>query len=408
MECTEDAVRGAWLDAKSFISSCQEEIRYCLSDTFLARIYASEPSPLPPAEHARHTPPGEEPELVVLHHTPAVSHVNTKAVCATVAHHEIPRNRTSPSEATLGRRNQSIDSDTATFSPLGAERKGHTPVYDPDSAHDTVTGRRLGDLSATLNTQAQGVGNAMIDIIGRVEDKATLAEMETLASIAGESAKKVTQILMTGQPIQADQAMSDIYMRTTDVSHVKMTRHSDGSNPKSRHATNITNQHTETSTTHMITQKEQQERPVFIPMSSDWCYMASRDTPLVRQAETIKRPAGIYIGPFDDEIAPAKQIANQSKDHNWRWCTGNLGCAEEAVFEENWPHSGAKGKHPTYINKQHRLDESVDVQISKKTDGHRIANNMNNSSRGKFRALHLPEWIPIRDEPDEEPQRPLQ
>ena len=131
-----------------------------------------------------------------------MSHVNTKAVCATLAHHEIPRNRTSPSEATLGRRNQSIDSDTATFSPLGAERKGHTPVYDPDSAHDTVTGRRLGDLSATLNTQAQGVGNAMIDIIGRVEDKATLAEMETLASIAGESAKKVTQILMTntGRP----------------------------------------------------------------------------------------------------------------------------------------------------------------------------------------------------------------
>ena len=89
-------------------------------------------------------------------------------------------------EATLGRHNPSTASDAATFPPLGPERKGYTPVYDPDSAHSTVTKRHLGDLSATLYTQTQRVDDTMTDIIGRVEDNATFAEMETLAVIAGE------------------------------------------------------------------------------------------------------------------------------------------------------------------------------------------------------------------------------
>ena len=42
----------------------------------------------------------------------------------------------------------------------------------------------------------------------------------------------------------------------------------------------------------------------------------------------------------------------------------------------------------------------------KQTDGHQIVNNMNNSFRDRFQALHLSEWIPIRDAPDEEPDRP--
>ena len=144
----EDVVREAWLDAKSFVSSCEEEIRYCLNDTFLAGIYTSEPLPLPSAKHERHISPGENPELAVLHHTLAASHVNTTAVCATVAHHMTPCNQTSPLEATLGRNSQSTASDAATFPPLGPAQKGYTPVYDPDSAHGIVTGRHLDNLSA--------------------------------------------------------------------------------------------------------------------------------------------------------------------------------------------------------------------------------------------------------------------
>ena len=43
-------------------------------------------------------------------------------------------------------------------------------------------------------------GDAMADIIGRVEDKATFAEMETLSVIAGESAKKAMHFLTMGNP----------------------------------------------------------------------------------------------------------------------------------------------------------------------------------------------------------------
>ena len=49
-------------------------------------------------------------------------------------------------------------------------------------------------------------------------------------------------------------------------------------------------------------------------------------------------------------------------------------------------------------------------QFSRKTDGHQIVNKMDNSLRNRLRAIHLNEWIPIRDQPDEEPpdRSPLQ
>ena len=37
VEYTEDAVREAWLEAKSFVSSCEEKLRYRLHNTFLSR-----------------------------------------------------------------------------------------------------------------------------------------------------------------------------------------------------------------------------------------------------------------------------------------------------------------------------------------------------------------------------------
>ena len=168
VEYTEDVVYEAWLDAKSFVSSCEEQIRYHLDDTFLAGIYAS--APMPSVDHECHSPPEENPELAVLHHTLATSHVDTTTVCATVAHLSTPRNTTPPLMATLGRHNPVTASDAATSPPLGPERKGYTPVYDPDSAHSTVTGRHFDDLSTTLHTQKQRVDDAMTDIIGHVED----------------------------------------------------------------------------------------------------------------------------------------------------------------------------------------------------------------------------------------------
>ena len=49
VEYMEDAVREAWLDAKSFVSSCEERLKSRLNDTFLADVFTSEPSPLSPA-----------------------------------------------------------------------------------------------------------------------------------------------------------------------------------------------------------------------------------------------------------------------------------------------------------------------------------------------------------------------
>ena len=102
----------------------------------------------------------------------------------------------------------------------------------------------------------------------------TLAEMETLVSIAGESAKKVAHFLTTGPPACVDRATPDTYKGTTGVSSVKTTQredapqtacHSRENDPESGHATRATNQHVETLITHVATKKEW---PVFIPTSS--------------------------------------------------------------------------------------------------------------------------------------------
>ena len=126
----EDVLHEAWLDAKSFVSSCVEQIRYCLNDTFLPGIYASAPTPLPPANYEDHTPPEENPKLGVLHHTIATSNVDTKTICAIVAHHTTSRNQTSPLKATLGRHNPATDSDAVILPPLGPA-KGIHPSLQP-------------------------------------------------------------------------------------------------------------------------------------------------------------------------------------------------------------------------------------------------------------------------------------
>ena len=48
MEYTEDEVSDKWREAKSFISSCEEQIKYRLDDTFLPGTYAHASTMLPP------------------------------------------------------------------------------------------------------------------------------------------------------------------------------------------------------------------------------------------------------------------------------------------------------------------------------------------------------------------------
>ena len=148
------------------------------------------------------------------------------------------------------------------------------------------------------------------------------------------------------------------------------------------------------------------DRPIFIPSDRTWYYLGARNAPSVRQAEIIQRPPGVYIGPFDN-TPPTENVADHNEDHNWRSKEKSPHCRKEAVLEKNWPKLRAERKHDEYVNKQHRHDKSVVCQTPRRTDGHKISNNMNNSTRLRFQTRHLPEWITIRDIPDEEPRRSI-
>ena len=148
------------------------------------------------------------------------------------------------------------------------------------------------------------------------------------------------------------------------------------------------------------------DRPIFIPIDRNWYYPGARDTPSVRQAEIIQRPPGVYIGPFNDTL-PIKNVADHNEDHNWRKKEKSRHGEEGAVSEENWPKLRAEHKHDEYINKQQRHDESVVCQTPRRTDSQKF-NNMNNNTTLRFETRHIPEWIAIRNIPDEEYRRPYQ
>ena len=79
------------------------------------------------------------------------------------------------------------------------ERKESTPVHNSNDAHQATAGRHLGNFSTTLTTQTRRVDDVITEIIQRVEKETLLAEVQTLATITGESAKQATR-LVEGQP----------------------------------------------------------------------------------------------------------------------------------------------------------------------------------------------------------------
>ena len=154
--------------------------------------------------------------------------------------------------------------------------------------------------------------------------------METLVSAARESTKQVTHFLTTEPPTYFDRMVSS-NKETADPFSVKTTRienvsqiayHSRENGTEPGRATSIISRHIESPAM-------KSNRPVFNPMSSDWFHLGSWDAPLVRQAEPVVRPAGNYIGPFNDEIFPAGNTTNKSEDHNWRQRKENVNCTEE-------------------------------------------------------------------------------
>ena len=143
VEYAEDSIMEAWLEARSFMSSCKEKLRYRLNDTFLADIFTSVPTQLPPipqviptqsprkrdlkyhlsdtflhdifASEPSQLPIShrkETPELAVQQQAPTVSRVNTMAICGAIAHHVKPSKEASPFETTLVRQNHNVNNNT--------------------------------------------------------------------------------------------------------------------------------------------------------------------------------------------------------------------------------------------------------------------------------------------------------
>ena len=364
MDYTEDCVNDAWFDAKSFMCSCEELIRYRLDDTFLPDIYASAQSMPPPANHRTQITPRENPEPTKPRQPTTTSGAGVAAANAIVTDHSTPQYQTPTFKTTLDRHN-SIPNGKATTTESIPKRKENTPTHDSNDAQQAAVGRHLSNFSMTLNTQTRRVDDAMAEITQRTENETMLAKVRSLATITDESAKEAAYLV--GQP-------------------TSLKDNEQGNTPPS--------------------DEKKQDRKVFFPTDRGWYYLGARDAPTVRQIETIQRPPGIYIGPFTSPL-PIKNTADQNEDHNWRRKEEKRYREEVAISERNWPKSEAENKYNEYVNKQHRYNKSVANEKSKRT-GDRNTNEMDDNTRRRFEALQIPEWIEIRNVPDEEPPRPYQ
>ena len=141
------------------------------------------------------TTQGEIPKLTVLHHTPDtnVSHVNTAAVCATIAHHDTPHNETPTIVLSLERNTQSTDDETVslpTLPSLDPDREEDTSAADPTTTSDPVTSCHLNELAAMRRVE-----EAKTEAKETITDKVILTELETLMTAARDAIEKVERSL---------------------------------------------------------------------------------------------------------------------------------------------------------------------------------------------------------------------
>ena len=401
MEYTEDEVNDKWREAKSFISSCEEQIRYRLDDTFLPSIYASSLTLPPPTNREIQTLPREKPELAVLHHPVAPLSNNMATTCATIANYNASL-RPTPTSEIVPDRHSPMPTDEATVVPkMDPKRGGTTPVYDSGNVQRQTPGPGPDNFPTTLIAQTQRVDDVIAKIMKQVEDRTLLTEVKTLATISGESAERAARLLQ-GQPTLTTGPV--IYERGDAPPTNEKTQSNRRTTPNNQSGTEIEKnikRHTETAPTYSINERN---RPIFIPIDRSWYYLGARDTPLVRQAEAMQRPPGVYIGPFTSP-PPIEKATDLNEDHNWRRKEERQYRTEVAISEGNWPKSRAERKHDEYINKQHHHRESVADKTSKGIDGLEFS-DMDSNTRRRFEAIHIPEWIEIRGIPDEEHPRP--
>ena len=117
----------------------------------------------------------------------------------------------------------------------------------------------------------------MTEIIQRIENETLLAELQSLATITGESAKEATHLVE--QPTlptenkrgnaPSSSENRQIYSRTITGSQGSTGTEQD------------TERYEETAP---IYSTNKRDRPIFIPIERNWYYLGARDAPSVRQA----------------------------------------------------------------------------------------------------------------------------
>ena len=268
MEYTEDEVSDKWREAKSFISSCEEQIRYRLDDTFLPGTYASAPTLLPPTNREIQTSPREEPELAVLHHPVAPSSANMATACATVANYNASLRPTPTSEIVPNRHSPMPTDETTVIPKMDPKQKGTTPVYDSNSVQRQTPGPGPDNFPTTLIAQTQRVGDVITKIMKQVEDRTLLTEVKTLATISGESAERAARLL-EGQPTLITGPV--VYERGDAPPTSEKTQGNHYTTPNNQDDTRTEQsieRHTEAAPTYSMNKQDQ-----------NWYYLGSRDAP---------------------------------------------------------------------------------------------------------------------------------
>jgi hypothetical protein len=251
---------------------------------------------------------------------------------------------------------------------LGPERKGHTPVDDPGSVHGEPFKRHIEDLFTTLDAQDQKIDDTITAVIGKVNDRETLEEVEKLAYTARDSTNQVIYLLTAEPPMHSDQTVPTLKLKVknqelkiADIPRIECHGQINYTEPER--------------VTGAIDTHENYVNPTSTPINSYWLHHCPKVSPLV------------HFHPPQGDPYPIRDTASESDDHNW-WQRNNPNRTNEAVFEGNWPHPEDHGERDIYINNRQPHNKSVDAQTSKKTDGHQIVNKMDHSLNNRFRGRH--------------------
>ena len=424
VESTEDTVDEAWLHAKEFIDSCEADVKHRPNDPFPATL--NTPSPLQPTAATRRTEhlksQSENPKPTVLHHTPTtnVSRVNTKeAVCATVAHHEVPHDETLPPVTSPRRYNQSTDNDTESLPytqstdvdtaslpslpSLDPDQGGDIAATDPTDAPEPVTNCYLNELTATLGIQMRRVDKEKTDAKRQIADKTVLTELGTLMITSRDTIEKATQT-STVEPTDTNLSGPNTPRQTpnTPTWTWPLSFQPIGHNDARRSLL--------VSPISDLAIVPRSDRPTEKPTGGAYCigtirteesdsqsmYHIDGANPMLTTNPTVLGEERATATRKAVGATSKKNVRQTDEDHNWRRHVPREYHTKEAVFAKNRPNLKPGKTRKADVNK-HTIARSVGSQASERTDVHPVTDKMNRFIADDLRSLHQSTWTRIRD-----------